>query len=67
MAMLTGGLGMMAAARGGNTDLSKGGLGYGLMQGLQGGAQGYQMLKDFRRRMQHSKKPNRKSVPWMTC
>ena len=47
MAMLTGGLGMMAAARGGNTDLSKGGLGYGLMQGLQGGAQGYQMAKGF--------------------
>ena len=43
LALMTGGLNMMAASRGGNTDLTKGGLGYSLQQGLQGGLQGLQL------------------------
>lgn len=47
MAMLMGGVNMMAAAQGGRRDLSQQGLGYGLQQGLQGAARGYKMGDSF--------------------
>jgi hypothetical protein len=47
LALLNAGVNMLAASRGGNPDLTKGGLGYGLQQGLLGAAQGYQMGQQF--------------------
>lgn len=38
---------MMAASRGGNPDLTKGGVGYAALQGLQGGLQGLQLGKQM--------------------
>ena len=48
LALLNAGVNMLAASRGGNPDLTKGGLGYGLQQGLLGAAQGYQMGNQFK-------------------
>jgi len=48
MSMLFGGINMMAAAQGGRRNLNEQGLGYGLMQGLKGGAQGYQMGTQYK-------------------
>lgn len=55
LALMMGGLNMMAASRGGNPDLTKGGLGYALQQGLQGGLQGLQMGKQFQQQNQKQK------------
>ena len=48
LALLTAGINMMASAQGGNRDLTKQGLGYGLQQGLLGANQGYQMGTAYR-------------------
>lgn len=55
LGLLMGGLNMMAASRGGNPDLTKGGLGYALQQGLQGGLQGVQLGKQFQQGEQKQK------------
>lgn len=47
LALLMGGANMLAASRGGSTDLTKGGLGYALQQGMQGAVQGAQMGQGF--------------------
>lgn len=47
LALMMGGLNMMAASRGGNPDLTKGGFGYAALQGLQGGLQGLQLGKQM--------------------
>lgn len=55
LGLLMGGLNMMAASRGGNPDLTKGGLGYALQQGMQGGLQGVQLGKQFQQDEQKQK------------
>ena len=52
MALMMGGINMMAASRGGNTDMSKGGLGYALQQGMQGGINGLQIGQSLEKQNQ---------------
>ena len=47
LGLMSGGLNMLAASRGGNPDMTKGGIGYALQQGLQGGLQGMQLGQQF--------------------